>query len=329
MVKGIKSFVGNIMTSYLEFEKSIADLDGKIAELKALAAQDSSMSIDDEVARLQDKSDAALVTSYKNLDAWQKTLVSRHPDRPNFSDLTNHIFEEFTPLAGDRNFAEDYAIVGGAARFNGQPVLVIGHETGNDTESRLKHNFGMARPEGYRKAQRLMKMADRFNMPVISLVNTMGAYPGIGAEARGQAEAIARSTEVCLQIGVPMLTVIVGEGQSGGAIGIAAANKVMMLENSIYSVISPEGAASILWRDAKRAKDAALSMKITAEDLKDFGVIEEIIAEPTGGAHRHPEKTMDNIASSIAKQLAEFEGMSKQDVVAHRHNRYLNIGRDL
>ena len=317
------------MTSYLEFEKSIADLDGKIAELKALAAQDSSMSIDDEVNRLQEKSNSALANTYANLDAWQKTQVSRHPERPHFSDLTNHIFEEFTPLAGDRNFAEDYAIVGGAARFNGRPVFVIGHETGNDTESRLKHNFGMARPEGYRKAQRLMKMADRFNMPVISLVNTMGAYPGIGAEARGQAEAIARSTEVCLQIGVPMLAVIVGEGQSGGAIGIAAANKVMMLENSIYSVISPEGAASILWRDAKRAKDAALNMKITAKDLLEFGIIEEIITEPVGGAHRDPVAAMDNISASIAKQFAEFDGMSKQDIVAHRHNRFLDIGRSL
>ncbi|NRA87735.1 MAG: acetyl-CoA carboxylase carboxyltransferase subunit alpha [Rhizobiales bacterium] len=317
------------MTSYLEFEKSIADLDGKIAELKALAAQDSSMSIDDEVNRLQEKSNSALANTYANLDAWQKTQVSRHPERPHFSDLTNHIFEEFTPLAGDRNFAEDYAIVGGAARFNGRAVFVIGHETGNDTESRLKHNFGMARPEGYRKAQRLMKMADRFNMPVISLVNTMGAYPGIGAEARGQAEAIARSTEVCLQIGVPMLAVIVGEGQSGGAIGIAAANKVMMLENSIYSVISPEGAASILWRDAKRAKDAALNMKITAKDLLEFGIIEEIITEPVGGAHRDPVAAMDNISASIAKQLAEFDGMSKQDIVAHRHNRFLDIGRSL
>lgn len=317
------------MTTYLEFEKSIADLDGKIAELKALAAADSSMSIEDEVVRLQEKSDAALATTYANLDAWQKTQVSRHPDRPHFSNLVDHIFEEFTPLAGDRNFAEDYAIVGGAARFNGRPVMVLGHETGHDTETRLKHNFGMGRPEGYRKAQRLMKMADKFNMPVISLVNTMGAYPGIGAEARGQAEAIARSTEVCLQIGVPSLAIIVGEGQSGGAIGIAAANKVMMLENSIYSVISPEGAASILWRDAKRAKDAALNMKITAKDLEEFGVIEEIIAEPMGGAHRNPTEAMDNISVSIAKQLSKFEGMSKAEVLAHRQDRYLAIGRDL
>lgn len=317
------------MTTYLEFEKSIADLDGKIAELQALAVNDESMSIDDEVARLQEKSDAALATTYANLDAWQKTQVSRHPDRPHFSDLADYIFEEFTPLAGDRNFAEDYAIVGGPARFNGRPVLIIGHETGHDTETRLKHNFGMARPEGYRKAQRLMKMADKFDMPVITLVNTMGAYPGIGAEARGQAEAIARSTEVCLQIGVPMLSVIVGEGQSGGAIGIAAANKVMMLENSIFSVISPEGAASILWRDAKRAKDAALNMKITAKDLEGFGVIEEIIAEPIGGAHRNPTEAMDNISVSITKQLGKFDGMSKQDIVSHRQDRFLNIGRDL
>lgn len=317
------------MTTYLEFEKSIADLDGKIAELKALAAADSSMSIDDEVARLQEKSDAALANTYANLDAWQKTQVSRHPDRPHFSALVEHIFEEFTPLAGDRNFAEDYAIVGGPARFNGRPVFVIGHETGNDTESRLKHNFGMARPEGYRKAQRLMKMADRFNMPVISLVNTMGAYPGIGAEARGQAEAIARSTEVCLQIGVPSITVIVGEGQSGGAIGIAATNKVVMLENSIYSVISPEGAASILWRDAKRAKDAALNMKITAKDLEAFGIIEEIIAEPVGGAHRNPAEAMDNISVSISKQLSKFEGMSPAEIITHRQDRFLNIGRSL
>lgn len=317
------------MTSYLEFEKSIADLDGKIAELKALAAQDSSMSIDDEVVRLQEKSDNALASTYANLDAWQKAQVARHPDRPHFSDLSSHIFTEFTPLAGDRNFGEDFAIVGGPARFNGRPVFIIGHETGNDTESRIKHNFGMARPEGYRKAQRLLKTADKFNMPVVSLVNTMGAYPGIGAEERGQAEAIARSTEVCLQIGVPMLAVIVGEGGSGGAIAIAAANKVMMLENSIYSVASPEAAASILWRDAKRAKDAALGMKVTAKDLKEFGVIEEVIAEPVGGAHRDPKATMDNISTSIAEQLAHFDGMSKQDIVSHRHQRFLNIGRSL
>ncbi len=317
------------MISYLEFEKSIADLDGKIAELKALAATDSSMSIDDEVARLQEKSDTALASTYANLDAWQKAQVARHPDRPHFSHLATHIFDEFTPLAGDRNFAEDYALVGGPARFKGRPVFVIGHETGHDTESRLKHNFGMARPEGYRKAQRLMKMADKFNMPVISLVNTMGAYPGIGAEERGQAEAIARSTEVCLQIKVPMLSIIVGEGGSGGAIAIAAANKVMMLANSIYSVASPEAAASILWRDAKRARDAALGMKVTAEDLLEFGVIEEVIAEPIGGAHRDPDLAMNNISISIEKQLAFFDGMSGDDVVNHRHNRFLNIGRSL
>src|SRR6266478_423097 len=274
------------MRSYLDFEKPVAELDSKIDELRALAATGSD--IGEEIARIEDKAAQALSDLYDNLTPWQKTLVARHPQRPHLIDFVNALITEFTPLAGDRKFGEDEALMGGFGRFRGESICVIGQEKGATTESRIKHNFGMARPEGYRKAVRLMETADRFGIPVIALVDTAGAYPGIGAEERGQAEAIARSTEACLMLGVPNVAVILGEGGSVGAIAIATANRVLMLEHAVYSVISPEGAASILWHDTTKAQDAATNMKITADDLMRFGVIDEIIPEPVGGAHRDP-----------------------------------------
>ncbi len=317
------------MQSYLDFEKPVADLEGKIAELKSLAASDHAVSIDEEVNRLSSRADEALVDIYKRLTPWQKTQVARHPQRPHFSDYIKGLITEWSPLAGDRKFAEDSAIQAGLGRFNGHPVAVIGQEKGNSTETRLKHNFGMARPEGYRKAVRVMDMADRFNIPVISLVDTAGAYPGIGAEERGQAEAIARSTEKSLELGVPNLAIIIGEGGSGGAIAIATANRVLMLEHAIYSVISPEGGASILWRDAAKAQDAATNMKITSADLLAFGVIDGIIAEPTGGAHRHPETIMANTRAAIASFLDDFVGKSRLETREHRREKFLAIGSSL
>src|SRR5579872_5438840 len=274
------------MRSYLDFEKPVAELDSKVDELRAMAA--GGTDITEEVARIEEKAGQALADLYASLTPWQKTLVARHPQRPHFSDFVGGLITEFTPLAGDRKFGEDAALLGGFGRFRGESICVIGQEKGASTESRLKHNFGMARPEGYRKAVRLMEMAERFGLPVISLVDTAGAYPGIGAEERGQAEAIARSTDACLQLTVPNVAVIIGEGGSGGAIAIATCNKVLMLEHAIYSVISPEGAASILWRDTAKAQEAATNMKITAQDMVRFGVIDSVVLEPTGGAHRDP-----------------------------------------
>ena len=317
------------MQSYLDFEKPVADLEGKIAELKAMAATDQAVSIDEEVNRLSSRADEALVEIYKKLTPWQKTQVARHPQRPHFSDYVRTLITEWQPLAGDRKFSEDPSIQAGFGRFNGMPVAVIGQEKGNSTETRLKHNFGMARPEGYRKAVRIMDMADRFNIPVIFLVDTAGAYPGIGAEERGQAEAIARSTEKSLELGVPNIAIIIGEGGSGGAIAIATANRVLMLEHSIYSVISPEGGASILWRDAARAQDAATNMKITSADLLGFGVIDGIIPEPTGGAHRHPEVVMESTRTAIASFLAEFANKGRLEVREHRREKFLAIGTGL
>ena len=295
------------MRSYLDFEKPIADLQGKVQELRALEKEGDAVAIGEEIARLEAKAAQALEEIYAKLTPWQKTQVARHPDRPHTSDYTRELIEEFTPLAGDRKFGEDAAIVAGLGYFRGQRVALIGHEKGNDTESRLKHNFGMARPEGYRKAVRIMELADRFGLPVIALVDTAGAYPGLGAEERGQAEAIARSTEACVNLGVPNVAVVIGEGGSGGAISIATANKVLMLEHSIYTVISPEGAASILWHDSSRAQDAATGMKITAEDLQRFGVIDRIIPEPVGGAHREPKAIIKATGEAIAEAL-EFAG---------------------
>ncbi len=314
--------------TYLDFEKPVAELESKVSELKALEG-DEGVSISDEIKRLEQKAKAALVDTYGKLTPWQKTQVARHPDRPHFLDYVSILIEDFTPLAGDRYFAEDEAVMGGLGRFRGRPVVVIGHEKGSDTEGRIRHNFGMARPEGYRKAVRLMEMADKFNLPVITLVDTAGAYPGIGAEERGQAEAIARSTDKCLEIGVPVIAVVIGEGGSGGAIAIAAANKILMLEHAIYTVASPEAAASILWRDSSKAIDAATNMKITAQDLDTLGVIDVIIREPVGGAHRDRALAIQTAGDAIAKALAEFEGKSPTEIRRLRHDRFLGIGRQL
>lgn len=317
------------MQSYLDFEKPVADLEGKIAELKSLAQTDQAVSIDEEVTRLSARAEEALIDIYKRLTPWQKTQVARHPQRPHFSDYIKGLITDWVPLAGDRKFAEDAALQAGFGRFNGQAVAILGQEKGSSTETRLRHNFGMARPEGYRKAVRIMDMADRFNIPVISFVDTAGAYPGIGAEERGQAEAIARSTEKALELGVPNLAVIIGEGGSGGAIAIATANRVLMLENAIYSVISPEAGASILWRDAAKAQDAANNMKITAVDLLGFGVIDAIIPEPAGGAHRHPDFVMNETRNAIGGFLKEFAGKGRLEVREHRREKFLAIGSTL
>jgi len=315
------------MRSYLDFEKPVAELDAKIDELRALAGDGSNIA--EEVARLQDKAAQALRELYADLTPWQKTQVARHPQRPHCIDYINGLITEFTPLAGDRKFGEDEALVGGFGRFRGESVCVIGQEKGATTEARLKHNFGMARPEGYRKAVRLMELADRFGIPVLSLVDTAGAYPGIGAEERGQAEAIARSTDACLALGVPNVAVIVGEGGSGGAIAIATANRVLMLEHAVYSVISPEGAASILWCDAAKAQEAATNMKITAQDLKRFGVIDEVLKEPPGGAHRDPETMIAATGTAVAAAFAEFHSLDAATVRNRRRQKFLDIGRRL
>lgn len=315
------------MYNYLDFEKPISDLEGKILELKNIATENESIDTSEEIGRLEARARDAMADIYSKLTPWQKTQVARHPQRPHFVEYQKALFTEFTPLAGDRKFANDDAIQAGFARFRGQPVALIGQEKGNDTKSRLKHNFGSARPEGYRKAIRIMELADRFNMPIVTLVDTAGAYPGVGAEERGQAEAIARSTEMCLNARVPIVSVIIGEGGSGGAIAIATGNRVYMLEHAIYSVISPEGAASILWRDSARAKEAASNMKITAEDLKALGVIDGIIPEPVGGAHRDPERVIAATGDVIASALADLA--QKNDLRAERRQKFLEMGRNL
>lgn len=317
------------MRSYLDFEKPVAELETKVDELRALAGNGEAVSIGEELSKLQAKAAKALADLYAGLTPWQKIQVARHPQRPHFSDYVRQLVDEFTPLAGDRLFGEDFAIVGGFGRFRGEPICVIGQEKGSDTSSRLHHNFGMARPEGYRKAVRLMELADRFGLPVVSLVDTAGAFPGIDAEERGQAEAIARSTDACLNLGVPNVAVIVGEGGSGGAIAIATANRVLMLEHAIYSVISPEGAASILWRDPTRAQDAATGMKITAEDLRRFGVIDAIVPEPVGGAHRDPAAAIAATGDAIAQALDELKDLNRETVRRQRRDKFLAIGRTL
>jgi acetyl-CoA carboxylase carboxyl transferase subunit alpha len=317
------------MRSYLDFEKPVAELEAKVEELRAIQEGDEVVAIGDEIARLEAKAEQALVGLYASLTPWQKTQVARHPQRPHCLDYVNGLLTEFTALAGDRKFAEDEALIGGFGRFRGESVCVIGHEKGATTESRLRHNFGMARPEGYRKAVRLMEMADRFGIPVIALVDTAGAYPGIGAEERGQAEALARSTEACLNLGVPNVAVILGEGNSGGAIAVATANRVLMLEHAIYSVISPEGAASILWRDTTRASDAATSMKITAQDLIRFGVIDAIITEPIGGAHRDPPAAIAAAGDAIADALSALARLDPAGLRHQRREKFLAIGRNL
>ena len=314
------------MRTYLDFEKPIAELETKVAELRALTDDSEGVSITDEISKLEAKAHDALQDTYAKLSPWQKTQVARHPQRPHCADYVEALLEEFTPLAGDRHFAEDHALISGLGRFQGRPVMVLGQEKGSDTESRLKRNFGMVRPEGYRKAIRLMQLADRFNVPVITLVDSAGAYPGIGAEERGQAEAIARSIECCLNLRVPIIATVIGEGGSGGAVAIATADRVIMLQHAIYTVASPEAAASILWHDSARAKDAATNMKITAKDLLELGVIDDIVPEPLGGAHRDPERTIIDTGEALASALSEFDGMSGDDIRAARRKKYLDIG---
>ena len=315
------------MTQYLEFEKPLAEIEGKAEELRALARQNEDMDVTDEAAALDGKAVTLLEDLYKDLSPWRKCQVARHPDRPHCSDYIDTLFTEYTPLAGDRNFADDHAVMGGLARFEDRPVVVIGHEKGNDTKSRIARNFGMARPEGYRKAIRLMDMADRFGLPVITLVDTPGAYPGKGAEERGQSEAIARSTEKCLQIGVPMVSVVIGEGGSGGAVAFATANRVAMLEHSVYSVISPEGCASILWKDAEKMREAAEALRLTAQDLKQLGVIDRIIPETIGGAHRAPEATMDSVGDAISGMLADLGSKKAKALIADRRKKFIGLGQ--
>ncbi len=315
------------MRTYLDFEKPVAELEAKIEELRAMQAQGDALGIDEEISRLEGKAEQALKEVYGSLTPWQKTQVARHPQRPHCLDVVGALITDFVALAGDRKFGDDEAVVGGFGRFRGESVCVIGHEKGSTTDSRLKHNFGMARPEGYRKAVRLMEMADHFDIPVLALVDTAGAYPGIGAEERGQAEAIARSTQACLDLGVPNIAVILGEGGSGGAIAIATANRVLMLEHAIYSVISPEGAASILWHDTTKAQEAATSMKITAQDLSPLGIIDEIVAEPTGGAHRDPAAAIVAAGEAIARTFASLKGLSREAVRRGRREKFLAIGR--
>jgi len=316
------------MHNYLDFEKPIADLEGKIEELRHLSS-DGEVNIAEEVSKLQGKVDKLLRQTYAKLTPWQKTLIARHPDRTHAVDYISSLIEDFTPLAGDRSFAEDPALIGGLGRFKGSSVVVLGNEKGADTNDRVAHNFGMARPEGYRKAIRLMELADRFNLPVITLIDTPGAYPGVDAEARGQAEAIARSIETCFQIKVPLISVVIGEGGSGGAMALAAANSVLMMEHSIYSVISPEGCASILWRDGEQSKDAAEALKLTAQDLLSHGVIESIIDEPLGGAHRSPEATISAVGDAIDGTLKELAGLDGGVLKSRRRDKFLKIGSQL
>ncbi|MDJ0921753.1 MAG: acetyl-CoA carboxylase carboxyltransferase subunit alpha [Henriciella sp.] len=315
-------------TTYLDFEKPLADLETKIAELEAVALQEGGPQISDELKKLKDKAAKQLKDLYASLSPWRKTQVARHPERPHFSDYVEGLFEDFQELAGDRVYGNDEAVIGGLARFKGQSVVVIGHEKGRTTESRLRHNFGMAHPEGYRKAVRLMDLAERFNLPVITMPDTAGAYPGKAGEERGQAEAIARGTERCLTLPVPIVTLVIGEGMSGGAIAIAAANRVMMMEHAIYSVISPEGCASILYRDAAKAREAAEAMKITAKDLMKLKVIDSIVKEPVGGAHRDPKKALANAGKAIDKALKELSGMTPLELKQQRRERFYAIGRE-
>ena len=317
------------MRTYLSFEQPVADIDARIGELRAVAAKGESPAIEDEIAKLEAKSARTLADIYAALTPWQKAQVARMQGRPHFKDYIKGLIDDFTPLAGDRKFSEDQAIVGGLGRFRGRAICVMGQEKGDDTDSRLKHNFGMARPEGYRKAVRLMELADRFELPIVSFVDTPGAFPGIDAEERGQAEAIARSTECCLSVGVPNVAVIVGEGGSGGAVAIATCNKVLMLEHSIYSVASPEASASILWRDSSRAQDAAMNMKITAQDLLKFGIIDGIVPEPSGGAHRDPKAAVEATGHSVEAALRQLSNMSQNELRDTRAAKFMAMGRKI
>jgi len=314
------------MLNYLDFEKPIAELETRVAELRETASSSDDLDIDPEIGRLESKANKLLRDTYAKLTPWQKAQVARHPDRPHFKDYVAGLAEDFLPLAGDRAFADDPAIIGGFARIDGRRVMLIGHEKGDDTASRLKHNFGMAKPEGYRKAIRLMRLADRFGIPVVTLVDTPGAFPGVEAEERGQAEAIARSTEECLALGVPMVAVIVGEGGSGGAVAIASANRVLMFEHAVYSVISPEGCASILWRTADKAPEAAEAMKITAQDQQSLGVVDRIVAEPLGGAHRDPEAAIGGLKGALIEELDGCAKLGRDELRAQRRAKFLAIG---
>lgn len=317
------------MRTYLDFEKPVAELESKVAELRSLTQAPNGVSIVDEISKLEQKARNALEETYAKLTPWQKTEVARHPDRPHFSDYVAKLVDDFTPLSGDRHYAEDQAIIGGPGWFRGTAVLVMGHEKGSDTETRVRHNFGMARPEGYRKAIRLMELADKFSLPVITLVDTPGAYPGVEAEERGQAEAIARSTDCCLSLGVPLITVVIGEGGSGGAVAIATANSVLMLEHAIYSVASPEAAASILWRDSAKRIDAANYMKITAQDLERLKVIDGIIPEPVGGAHRDRALIIERTGDRIEQALHDLADLTPDEIRQRRHDKFMQIGRSL
>jgi acetyl-CoA carboxylase carboxyl transferase subunit alpha len=313
------------MQTYLEFEKPIADLEARVADLRETATA-GEIDIEAEIAKLEGKSDKLLKETYSRLTPWQKTQVARHPDRPHFKDYVETIADDFLPLAGDRAFGDDPAIIGGLAKMDGRRVMIIGHEKGDDTASRLKHNFGMAKPEGYRKAIRLMQLADRFGLPVITLVDTPGAFPGVQAEERGQAEAIARSTEQCLALSVPLIAAIVGEGGSGGAVALAAANRVLMFEHAVYSVISPEGCASILWRTADKASDAAEAMRITASDLQALGVVDRVIDEPLGAAHRHPEAAMGELKQALIEEMDGCAALGPKELLAQRRAKFLSVG---
>jgi acetyl-CoA carboxylase carboxyl transferase subunit alpha len=312
--------------NYLDFEKPLAEIEGKAEELRAMARSNDEMDIEDEAGALDKKAADMLIDLYQTLTPWRKCQVARHPNRPHCSDYIGSLFSEYTPLAGDRGFADDQAVMGGLARFDGRPVVVIGQDKGNDTSSRIERNFGMARPEGYRKAIRLMEMASKFNMPVITLVDTPGAYPGKGAEQRGQSEAIARSTEMCLQIGVPLVSVVIGEGGSGGAVAFATANKLAMLEHSVYSVISPEGCASILWKDSDKMREAAEALRLTAQDLFKLGVVDRIVNEPLGGAHRDTDASMASVGRAIAGMLDDLKGMDSAALIKARRQKCLSMG---
>lgn len=314
------------MTNYLDFEKGLAEVQGKAEELRALARQDPNMDVSSEADQLEARGSELLKELYANLTPWQKCQIARHPERPHAVDYIDALFTDYMPLAGDRNFAEDHAIVGGLARIEGRPVMVMGHEKGYDTKTRLERNFGMARPEGYRKALRLMEMADKFGLPVITLVDTPGAYPGKGAEERGQAEAIARSTDMCLQLGVPLVSVVIGEGGSGGAVALATANWVIMLEHSIYSVISPEGCASILWKNAEKMQEAAGALRLTAQDLERLGVADRVVTEPLGGAQRDRARTISSVGNAITDTLRAFETMSAEELRADRRRKFIEMG---
>ena len=315
------------MLQYLDFEKTVAELEGKAAELRALAGKDSDMDIEQEVAQLSVKAEKHLGDLYEKLTPWQKCQVARHPGRPHTVDYVDALIDDFMPLFGDRGFAEDSAVIGGMGRLNDRPVMVLGHEKGADTAARLKRNFGMSRPEGYRKAVRLMDMADRFGIPVLTFIDTPGAYPGKGAEERGQAEAIARSTEKCLDIGVPLISTVIGEGGSGGAIALATANRIIMLEHAIYSVISPEGCASILWKSQDKAQEAAAALRLTAQDLLALSVVDAIVPEPTGGAHRDPSDVFEKLRKKLSETLDIFDGMSPDAIRAERREKFLAMGQ--